>query len=277
MGSFTRSRTVHAISVVAFLTAIAAGHAQEHPRWEVGSIKRNTSNSGVANWSTRGEKLLAMNVSALTLLQDAFPYESYRMLNVPGWASSERYDVTAVASGPVDQGQQRRMMQMLLADHFHLVTHTEIRQLDTYSLVLARADGQLGPQIERWDADCEALRKAGQLPESPPFTTFEALAVLRPCQTAQGAGLYSAGGQPLATLARVLGGELGALVMDRTGLKGNFNILLRWNRDPSRTDLDAKFPSLMTALQEQLGLKLESRREPVEVLVIDRLERPATE
>jgi uncharacterized protein (TIGR03435 family) len=259
---------------VALLTTITVG-AQAPPKWDVGAIRRNISGTPVSTLNTRGEKLIAVNVTAEMLIRSAFPFDSYRIFGAPGWWSTDRYDVTAVATGPATPEQIRLMTQQLLADHFNIATHVETRELNTYRLVLARDDGKVGPSLTRFPDDCEALRASGRLPATTPPTTLEDLATVRPCMSSGGPGFFTAGGRTLDALTRMLSGELRALVFDRTGLAGNFNIGLRWNTDPA-AGIDAKFPSLTTALQEQLGLRLESGRDPVEVLVIDRLERPTT-
>ena len=249
--------------------------AQAPPKWDVGAIRRNVSGTPAASLNTRGEKLVGVNVTAEMLIRSAFPFESYRIFGAPGWWSMDRYDVTGVATGPATPEQVRMMTQQLLADHFKLATHIETRELNTYRLLLVRDDGRLGPSLTRFPEDCDALRASGRLPPTTAPKTIEDLAMVRPCASSGGPGFFSAGGRPLDTLTRMLSGELRAPVFDRTGLAGNFNIGLRWNPDPT-APIDARFPSLTTALQEQLGLKLESGRDPVEVLVIDRLERPTS-
>jgi uncharacterized protein (TIGR03435 family) len=141
--------------------------------------------------------------------------------------------------------------------------------MQTYALLRARSDGQLGPNLKPWMIDCKTYRpKPGEL---VPPQTVEDLAKPRPCGMSGGSGLLIAGGRPIDTLVRNIAGELRTPVTDHTGLLGEYEISLRWNPDPAR---DSEFPSLFTALQDQLALKLESRREPVEVLVVDRIDRP---
>src|SRR5688572_14387442 len=265
-----------ALAIVGAFTTLAAV-AQVAPKWEVGAIRRNVSGSGSASLNTRGEKLVGVNITAEMLIRSAYPFESYRISGAPNWWSADRYDISGVASAPATPEQVRVMTQQLLAERFKLAAHVETRELNTYRLVLARVDGRLGPSLTRFADDCEALRASGKLASLPAPRTVEDLAVVRPCMSSQGQGMYAGGGRPLADLARLLAGELRAPVIDRTGLTGNYNIALRWNPDPTRTGVDAPFPSLLTALQEQLGLKLESARDPIEVIVNDRRGRPAVE
>ena len=261
------------VAVLGVLATISIA-AQVPPKWEVGAIRRNTSGSGSSTLNTRGEKLVAVNATVEMLIRSAYPYESYRIFGAPAWWSAERYDISAVATAATTPEQVRMMTQQLLAERFKLVTRVEKRELPTYRLVVARSDGRLGPSLTRVSDDCEALRASGKLASLPAPRTVEELATPRPCTASQGPGMLAAGIRTLDFLTRALAGELRAPVIDRTGLSGNFNIALRWNPDPTSTGVDAPFPTLLTALQEQLGLRLESGRDTIDVLVIDGLERP---
>jgi uncharacterized protein (TIGR03435 family) len=180
-------------------------------------------------------------------------------------------------------------MRSLLAERFKLSVHREKRELPIYELVLARSDGKLGPELRPSSADCRAIieaRKAqGQKPDLPK-------AGERPqCGARVGFGELAAGGQPLLELIALLSSTVQRNVVDRTGLSGNFDIYLKWTPDqlpprpaglpadqPLRINglaIDPDGPSIFTALQEQLGLKLESAHGPVDVLVIDHVERPS--
>ena len=141
----------------------------------------------------------------------------------------------------------------------------ETREHDTYRLVHARADRRLGASLTPFTENCDALRALGKLASMPVPRTAEDLAAVRPCMASQGPGMSAAGGRPLGDLTRVLAGELRAPVVDRTGLTGHYNISLRWNPDPTKSGVDEPYPSLLIALQEQLGLKLESGCDPIEV------------
>lgn len=211
----------------------------------------------------------ATNTPPLNLVQTAYGFEPYRILGAPDWSRSERYDVTTTGEGRIPPEQMRERMRSLLVDRFGLIAHTEMREMQTYALLRARADQQLGPNLKPWTIDCKTYKPPAGDPA--PVRTVDDLARVRPCGMSGGTGLLVAGGRPIAVLVSNLAGDLRTPVTDHTGLTGDFEISLRWNPDPAR---DSEFPSLFTALQEQLGLKLESRRESIEVLVIDRLQRP---
>jgi uncharacterized protein (TIGR03435 family) len=125
--------------------------------------------------------------------------------------------------------------------------------------------------LKPWTIDCKTYKPKPD--ELRPVQTIEDLARPRPCGMSGGSGLLVAGGRPMATLVSNLAGDLQVPVTDHTGLTGDYDISLRWNPDPARGD--SPFPALFTALQEQLALKLESRRETIEVLVVDRVDRPS--
>ena len=241
--------------------------------FEAVSIKRNVSDSGSMTVAVQpGGRFVAVNTTMLTLVQEAYPYEQFRIVNAPGWTSAERYDVTAVAGAPLAPNQFRGPLQALLRDRLNLLTHTETRTLQTYALVRVRPDGELGPSLKRWTIDCDTYKPGASA--TPPPRTIADFAIPPPCGTRGGPGMFAAGGSALISLVDFLATDLGAVVKDRTGLEGSFEISLVWNPDPSRPNTDNSLPSLFTAVEEQLGLKLDARREPVEVLVIDRIERP---
>jgi uncharacterized protein (TIGR03435 family) len=140
-----------------------------------------------------------------------------------------------------------------------------------YELVLARADGRLGPKLQVSSVDCEAMRGRGRggPPPAPPSPTERPMCGIR-FSPASLAG----GGMPIVQFARVLSQSVQRIVVDRTGLTGNYDFDLSWTPDQMARGADATGASIFTALQEQLGLKLDAARGPVDVLVIDHVERP---
>jgi len=252
----------------------SAPQSAKGPRFEAASIKRNVSGSGASSWGGRGGRWTGTNITPLMLVTNAYQYESFRIAGAPGWMSSERYDISAVADSEAERTPVQAMLRTLLAERFNFVAHVEMRPLQTYQLVLAREDGRLGPQLKPWTLDCDALRKSGKLPPAPVPRSAADFAIAVPCGMRGGMGVYAAGGRSIGDLASSLASDLSAPITDHTGLSGNFEIVLRWNPDPSAPGADPTLPSLFTAVEEQLGLKLEARREPAEVLVIDRVERP---
>jgi uncharacterized protein (TIGR03435 family) len=227
------------------------------------------------------------------LIRNAYGLQPQQLAGGPDWIDSARYDINAKAQGefavtePGTVGPPQLMMQRMLAERFRLTVHTERRELRIYVLTRARRDGRLGPQIRTAAIDCQAvmndmLKRVPQSGDAPPA------APLRPdggpgCGMRFGPGArLTAGGTSMAALARILATPVGLIVEDRTGLAGGFDFDLEFDpadlagftagAPPAPADVTA--PSLFTALEEQLGLKLQAERAPVEVLVIDRVERP---
>ena len=174
------------------------------------------------------------------------------------------------------------MLRALLADRFKLVMHKETKELPIFELVLARQDGKLGPQLRPAAVDCAArtvaaARGATQPPPAssgPPGPGF--------CGTTMNPVSVRGGGVTLAMLADILVGPTQRLVIDRTGLTGNWDLEVNYTPDQSQlppgielpSGIDPNGPSLFTAIEEQLGLKLRPARGPVEVLVIDSVQQP---
>jgi len=275
------------------------------PTFDVTSVKPNKSGPGGPSMlqNQPGGRFTATNVPVRPLIQNAYRLQSFQLVGGPAWLDTERFDIVAKGSGdlaaplsPVFGVQQSNdptpmqfAMRALLADRFKLVVHHETRELPIYALVLARTDKKLGPGIHPSGVDCAALAAArgrvGAPPPGPPPLDQRPV-----CGMRMGFGNLSVGGMSLSQLASALSGSLGRTVLDQTGLVGAFDVDLTWTPDqmPQRAPgtpgdqpvtvngitVDPNGPSVFTALQEQLGLKLDSTKGPMEVLVIDSAERP---
>jgi uncharacterized protein (TIGR03435 family) len=174
-------------------------------------------------------------------------------------------------------------LRSLLADRFKLSTHWETRDLPIYALVLARADGKLGSNIRPAAVDCNAAAAASAAAAKEGRTLIPNTPDRVSCGMRNSNGRIMFGGNPMSFFANGLANEVGRSVVDRTGLAGNWDFELTYTRDrvrrpdvaevaPAPADLDRA--DIFTALQEQLGLKLESTNGPVRVLVIDHIEHP---
>ena len=285
------SRTLAAM-LVALATLIPL--RAQAPRFEIVSIKPTPPETqgggfqllpgGRVTW--RNSTLKGMVAAAY----QRFTWDSREIVGGPDWFNEARFDVVALAPGglpPVDAdgfpSQLLAMVRAVLANRFRLVAHWETRERSLYDLVLDRADRRLGPKLVPVAMDCAqiaAATVAGSPPGSRPGRGRECNFSL----TAEG-GALQGNAVTIAVLARFLAAEgLGREVVDRTGLSGTFDVDLLYLPEhavggipPERLALDPRFqgrPALITALREQLGLKLEATRGPVEVLVIDSVERP---
>jgi uncharacterized protein (TIGR03435 family) len=269
-----RTQAVIGVALIATSQIVLAQHSSAGKTFDVVSIKRNTSGSGSMGIGVRGDRFVASNTTLSNLILNGYPYERFRLFAVPAWADTERYDVTASGAARMTRDQLQSAIRAVLADRFGLKAHAEIRRLRTYALVVARPDGQLGPRLRHWHIDCDALKASKSVPDRPFPKTLEEWATPPVCSMRGGTGVFAAGGVSLDYLVRSLAGDLGTPITDHTGLEGQYEISLRWNPDPGGNSGDPSAPSLFAAIQEQLGLKLEARREPVEVLVLDRIDRP---
>jgi bla regulator protein blaR1 len=232
-----------------------------------------------------------------SLITMAYGIQRFQLIGGPGWVNTDRFDINAIEEDlpipPPVPGTPTRMqllLRSLLGERFALVVHNETRELPLSYLVMAREDRKLGEHLRPSTIDCRALMaerakatKEGA-PPTPP-TSFKP-GELPPCGMFAGIGRISAGSMAMSNLASLLASMLSRPVYDRTNLTGNFDIQLEYTPDqmpqlppgatlpPGLTLPSPDGPSLMTALQEQLGLKLEATRGPVEVLVIDSVEQP---
>ena len=231
-----------------------------------------------------GGKWVASNATLMLLVRGAyqgFPLPG-QVIDGPAWINIDRYDISAKAEGAPSPDEMRGFVRQLLADRFKLRVHVESREMDVYALVLARPDGRLGSRIKPSSSDCDALHAArlrGELPSTP-------LPRLEPGQRPE-CGMMSmlgnnvqrvsGGGMKMSNVASVLQQPVGQPVIDRTGLTELFDFDLEFAREgvpqPGAAD-PSSAPVIFTAVQEQLGLKLERRKESVDVLVIDHVERP---
>ena len=263
--------------------------------FEAASIKPNAS--GESNTSVRrlpGGRFTATNVPVALLVQMAYQLQQFQMQGAPAWLRTARFDITARLDGdppppPVGSTQSDPVMlalQTLLADRFKLSVHWETQDLPIYALVLARADGKLGPNIRPAAVDCTAAAAASAAAAKEGRTLNHNTPDRVSCGVRNSNGRIMFGGYPMSFFANTLANEVNRSVVDRTGLAGNWDFELTYTRDrvrrPDVTDAgpaaaDPDGASIFTALQEQLGLKLDSTKGPVRVLVIDRIEQPTAD
>jgi uncharacterized protein (TIGR03435 family) len=245
------------------------------PRFEVDSVKVNKSGlTGFHRVDVQpGDRVTITSVTARTLIQVAYKLP---IVGGPKWLDEEYFDVLAKAERKASTAELLAMLQGLLADRFKLITHTDDRSTPAYVLEVARRDGKLGPSMKPSQTPCATLR--ANAPDDPD-----------PCGTRTMAmwgvtGHAAVRGADLATLLAIVSRDTKRPVIDRTGLTGYFDFELKWTPRAflERASFDrARFPnidpdgvSIVTAVEEQLGLKLESDRSAETVLVIDAIEHP---
>jgi uncharacterized protein (TIGR03435 family) len=259
------------------------------PAFEEISVRPNVSEGRGARGAGQFQpgRYVAQNVTLKTILKRAFGTEGAggrgnvdlfddRVAGGPDWINTDKFDIVATTAGTTPPAQMRMMLQRMLADRFKLAAHWETRELPVYVLVKARADGRLGPGLTVVsDAECEKTRRTE--PPAPPAPGVPAAPP--PCGAIQfGPGQLIARGAPIEFLAQSLTNTpvvtgIDRMVLDRSGVEGNYAFTLRFAAAGSASP-DPDRPELFTALQEQLGLKLEPRREPLDVLVVDGAAKP---
>ena len=267
----TRHLTVVVIVASIFTSAIAAQPSSsaaaqstgaDPPRltFEVASIRRNTgADPGGTVRLDPGNRLSVTNISLAGLVRQAYATQRWEMVpggNLPSWVQAERWDIQAKAEPDAAPEHVSEMFRNLLADRFALVAKRELRQIPVYALVRMRPDGRLGPELRTSTLDCEANRAA---------------CVMRDLR-----GNISMTGIPWDNFPRSLSLPAGRYIVDKTGIKGLVDLHLTWTPDDPAAAGAAQNdpPSLFTAVQEQLGLRLESADAPVQVLVIYSAARP---
>jgi len=237
--------------LVAILTVlISTGIAGQS--FEVASIKLHVLPVESVGMSTSGMRLTATAMSLTNLIVYAYDLQSYQVSGGPGWMSSDRWDIAAKAPGEaaLTKAQTKRLLQTLLADRFQVVFHREMREMP----VLALTIGKKGPALKE-NNDPNASYGMSMSSKDAAIVT----------STTKGT---------MEQLASSLSVNLGRPVANMTGLTRSYDYKFDWiPGDQSAGDSNAT--SIFTAIQEQLGLKLESTKRPIEILIVDRVERPS--
>jgi uncharacterized protein (TIGR03435 family) len=249
------------LSAFAQDTAHPATEATPAPiSYDVMAIKPNNTGSGGVDIDTDDDRFTATNVSLKTLLEEIYDIKSDLISGIPGPVDSARFDISAKISEPdhevlkkLTPEQQRQLLLPLVTERFQLKVHTETKTLPVYELVV--------------------------LPGGPKFKPSAD-------QTTTGGGDISVHGTrvradltakeiPMKHLAKALAGSIHRTVIDKTGLKGTYDLTLQWSNDENPDSGAEQAPSIFTAVQEQLGLKLQSAKGPVETLVVDHAAMPS--
>jgi uncharacterized protein (TIGR03435 family) len=270
--SVTMLLTVGALSLISMMMLNGSpGHAQSAPtaapastapEFEAATIKPvKEPNPGRMNDHEEGRRFTTHFTTLSDLILMAYRVDRQQVVGGPAWLTSDEYDVDAVAGEDVHSGDDLQvMLQKLLADRFQLAFHREQREMSVYTLMVAKGGSKLktsDPNVPAHGASCDRL------------------------------GVCHFRGEPLMHFARWMGfAVLAKPVSDKTGIEGKFDFDLTWTPDesqfvamgirvPPAADNPNAPPELFTAIQEQLGLKLEPQKVPAEVLVIDHVERPS--
>jgi uncharacterized protein (TIGR03435 family) len=246
-----------------FAVAALATFADAQPAFEVASIKQNTSGDRWESVSKpAGGRFTVKNATVAWLVRTAYRVEPFQVTGLPPWASSERYDVVAKAADPdATLDQMRQMLQTLLAARFQMSSHREMKPQPVFALVVAKN----GPKLARAKTD-----------------TCTDSTMARPCGGFRIANRSSMWGDTVTV--KQLAGELTymmqRMVLDKTGIQGLYDIKITWTPEHfgpepgAEVKPDEANATLFTSIQEQLGLKLQSEKAPVETIVVYRVSRP---
>jgi uncharacterized protein (TIGR03435 family) len=281
-----------AVAVLAFSACLAFAQSDApKPAFEVASVKPAAPDQrGIAIRPGANGGLNINNMPLKELITFAWRLQPYQVSGGPSWIESARYDITTTPDHKPKDDEIILMLQSLLEDRFQLKTHRETKELPIYALVLANKEGKLGPELtETKEGGCTPFDPnkpppPPSDPNKPPVLGCGGMFI--------GMSFLNGAGTEIARIAPVLSRMLGRTVVDKTGLTAKYDMHLHWTPDPSQAmqgpfgggppppgapqpQFDPNGPSIFTALQEQLGLKLESQKGPVDMLVIDHVEKPS--
>ena len=265
--------------ILVFLLA-AITSAQSPPRFEVASIRPSNSadRRPFLNIEPRG-RFVARNFSVKRLMEWAYRIKDFQISGAPGWMGSDLFDITAKPEGSENADKPNLMLQALLAERFQLVIRRETRELPVYALVVAK-NGPKFKDASESDPNIIDLSKRPDLAGRGGRARFTM--IRRGRLTAQGGNM--------TLLVSELSSFLGRTVVDKTGLTGTYDLKLEWQPDENQVAMfqalgvpegfgapaaDPLGPSLFAALEEQLGLRLDSQKGPVEMFAVERIEKPS--
>ena len=289
MGPVQRGSKRWRLLPVIVMLALAASTAGQQPAFGVASVRRSVDGGNMSFSPRANGQLIATNTTLRTLILRAYGLHGSQLIDAPEWTAVERFDIDArVDPPPRSPDALMPLLRTLLAERFQFKARTETRELAAYVLVHARSDRRLGPQIRPTQADC---RDGGRV-----MTREELMAIAKdgwpPCGqvvtisflTESSDGTRGSrirvrrSGVTMPDFATLLQGQVGRPVVDRTGLAGLYDVEYTFAPQPPGPSTElaagANVPPVLVALEEQLGLKLESERTQVPVLVVESVGRP---
>jgi uncharacterized protein (TIGR03435 family) len=243
-------------SVLIACLLFTAAQGQGVLAFEVASIKPNTSEAKGGGAGIRPGRFDATNATLLQLIAQAYGIQAFgsqdlqnRIVGGPKWISAERYNVSARTEQAVSRQTTMLMAQTMLGERFQLKIHRETKEMPVYALVVGKDGPKVTPNTDEGQGDVSQ-------------------------GATQGTYRITARKMPMYVLTSLLENQMDRVVVDRTGLQGNIDFQLEWALDLNNA-ASVSAPSVFSAVQERLGLKLESTKGPVEVIVIDHVERPS--
>jgi uncharacterized protein (TIGR03435 family) len=241
-------RVIASLSVC--LSAVVYGQSAAGPQFEVASVKPSIADPSSSGMNTGNGRLTAINVTLKRCIMGAYGVGPNQIYGGPDWLDSDRFEIAAKAEQPVGDRILMTMLQTLLAERFKLALHREAKPIEAYVLEVTKN----GAKLEKGDGGG--------------------------AKTSNGRGDIVATNATMDRFAEILSRQMDLPVVNHTGLEGVFSLRLQWTIESARSAklLDGAViegPSIFTAIQEQLGLRLRAQKVPVEVLRIDHAEKPA--
>ncbi len=253
-------RLVGSVGIGVLALCCALGQAPTPPTFDVATVKPNRTGKGGGNFAASPGMLTIRNLPLRRIIGAAYNIAEYQ-ISGPHWLEQERFDIVAKTDGSVTgEDEMLPLLQPLLAERFHLAMHRETKQLPAYVLTV----GTNGPKFEAAEAGGTGLR-------------------FKKANKSGGARIHSTH-LTMPEFAEILSRRLGHPVLDRTGLAGAYRVTLEWAAEnkatkPGKTgkaEPDTDRPSIFTALHDQMGLRLQARKAPVDIFVIDHIEKTPT-
>jgi len=267
------------------LVAVVASAQAPRLAFDAVSVKVNTGGGGPTRVATLPTRFSAVNATLHMLVRYAFNVPDYRLSGGPAWMDSDRFDIEGAAGRTAAFDEIRAMTRTALEERFKLRSHVEKRDQPIFVLSVARRDGKLGEQMKPATDECKPLTPPSGFPPPPPPPPGGVPAGASRCPSILSPFAISGRKLGMALLVTTLSSSLNRHIVDQTNLTGTFDLDLHWLPDQlpqtppgaPPMPIDSSWPPLSTALQDQLGLKLESQRGPVDVLVIDSVEKPTAD
>ena len=236
-------------SLALWVSAGVYGQSAAGPQFEVASVKPSTADPSSSGMSTGNGRLTAINVTLKRCIMGAYGVGPNQVFGGPDWLDSDRFEIVAKAEQPVGDHILMTMLQTLLADRFKLALHREAKPIEAYVLEVTKN----GPKLKKGDGGG--------------------------AKTSNGRGDIVATNATMDRFAEILSRQMDLPVVNQTGLDGVFNLRLQWTPESARPgqlskDVVIEGPSIFTAIQEQLGLRLHTEKVPIEVLMVDHAEKP---
>ncbi len=260
--------------LISIVAAIPSASAQPSElSFEVATVKPNSAGDPGQYYNIRSPSVKVTNRTLRGLILFAYRIQPFLLTGGPAWLDSDHWDIEAKATPSASQNDKLQMLQALLKDRFHLAIHREVKDLPVYNMTLAKGGLKIQPIKEGSCLPVDLTKSSVAEPGKVPMDYCGT--------TGSGKGMIEASNGTMAEFAQQVCSAVERTVIDKTGVTGQFRIHLSFASsgasapqigDPSPSVED---PSIFTALQEQLGLRLDSSKGPVEVLVIDHAEKPS--